>query len=96
MAAIGVFVIVQVAAKDFQEGIPTRLNVSLAISDRINRQNQHKGIELDTPNPLTPDEWRSESVLIGAIAERSFAYGESVDLGTVQGSPVILTVRSKP
>ena len=84
MAFTGVTVNVQVMPHAFQHGIPSELVVSLGIADHINRQQQSEGIVLPLSTTLTPEQWYSKFELKEQAAERSYAIGETVDLGSVQ------------
>ena len=95
MALTGEIVMVQVAPANFEVGIPTRLDVSLAIIDMHNRQSRINGVQLDLPKLLTPDEWRSQFELPELAVERSMLLGETVDLGSIQGTKVKLTLKPK-
>jgi len=94
MASTGVTVMVQVSPRDFQNGNPSTLAVSLAISDSINRQVQSEGVVLPLSTTLTPDEWYSQFELKEQAAERSYSFGETLSLGSVQGEPLSLKVVS--
>ena len=85
---------VQVMPHKFQHGIPSELAVSLIISDLINRKSQSEGIVLPLSTDLTPEELYSKFELKEQAAERSYAIGETVDLGWVQEKPLSLKVIS--
>ena len=94
MAFTGVTVMVQVMPRKFQRGIPSELAVSLIVTDIINRKSQSEGIVLPLSTDLTPEEWYSKFELKEQAAERSYAIGETVDLGWVQEKPLSLKVIS--
>ena len=94
MAFTGVMVNVQVMPQAFQHGIPSELVVSLGIADHINRQQQSEGIVLPLSITLTPEQWYSKFELKEQAAERSYALGETVDLGSVEEKPLCLKVIS--
>lgn len=94
MAYAGVTVVVQVKPHKFQNGIPSELVVSLSISDPINRKSQSEGIILPLSTDLTPEEWYSKFEFKEQAAERSYALGETVELGWVQENTLSLKVTS--
>jgi RNA polymerase sigma factor (sigma-70 family) len=94
MAFTGVTVHVQVMPQEFRNGIPSEFAVFLAISDPINRKQQSQVIVLPLSTNLTPEKWYSNFELKEQAAERSYAIGETVDLGWVQEKPLSLKVVS--
>ncbi len=94
MAFTGVTVNVQVMPQAFQNGIPSELVVSLGIADHINRQQQSEQVVLPLSTNLTPEDWYSKFELKEQAAERSYAIGDTVDLGSVQETPLSLKVIS--
>ena len=94
MVLTGVTVMVQVMPHKFQHGVPSELAVSLIISDLISRKSQSEVIVLPLSTNLTPEEWYAKFELKEQSAERSYAIGETVDLGWVQDKPLSLKVMS--
>lgn len=94
MASTGVTVLVEVMPHNFQRGVPSELAVSLIISDLISRKSQSEDIVLPLSTDLTPEEWYSKFESKEQAAERSYAIGETVDLGWVQDKPLSLKVMS--
>jgi len=95
MAMTGVSTFVQVVPDEFDAGIPTRLRVLLAIVDGHSRQNRVEGVQLPLPKRLTPDEWRAQFAFRELATEQSYLLGETLELGSVQGMKLKLTVKPK-
>jgi len=91
----GVSTLVQVVPDGFDAGIPTRLRVLLAIVDGHSRQNRVEGVHLPLPKSLTRDEWRAQFAFRKLATEQSYLLGETVELGSVQGMKLKLTVKPK-
>jgi len=95
MAMTGVSTFVQVVPDEFDAGIPTRLRVLLAIVDGHSRQNRVEGVQLPLPKRLTPDEWRAQFAFRELATEQSYLLGETLELGSVKGMKLKLTVKPK-
>lgn len=88
-----VLVMVQISPNEFRKGIPAELSINLNITDVHGRQNQSQGVQLSIPESLTPQEWHAQFEVPDPPAERSFAFGETMTLGSVQGKPIELIVK---
>jgi hypothetical protein len=93
MAVTGVIAMVGVSPANFDAGVPSQLNVSLSIVDPLNRRNTTTGLQLPLPNSLSATEWRAQFELSELAVERSVRLGETVNLGTIHGSPLEITVQ---
>jgi hypothetical protein len=93
MAVTGVTAVVMVSPANFNAGVPSQLNVLLSIVDPWNRKSATAGLQLPLPNGISAIEWRAQFELSELTAERSFELGKNVNLGTVQGTALELTIQ---
>lgn len=73
--------------------VALQLKVSLSIVDPLNRKNTNTGLRLPLPNSPSAIEWRAQFELSELAVERSDRGGETVNLGTIHGSPLEITVQ---
>ncbi|MBS0202979.1 MAG: sigma-70 family RNA polymerase sigma factor [Planctomycetes bacterium] len=87
-------VMAMVSPREFQNGIPTQIEISLIIVDAARPITEVEKIQLPVPADISPELWNSELNFHDQEFEKEYPLGETVTLATVQGMPIVLKVAS--
>lgn len=85
-----------VLPKEFERGIPRQMQVVLILVGHSRRQQQVQEFLLPLPEQLSPEEWKAQWDFAWQPPEKNHPLDGTIPLGTIQGSPVTLSVVSLP
>ena len=85
---------VMIAPHDFQKGVPSQMQVTLILVNAANRSQQMKQFLLPLPKDITATEWNEQFHFLDFREESAHLIGEAVQLGIVQGMPLIIKVEA--
>lgn len=84
---------VMIVPDDLQNGIPRQMQVTLILVGP-NRSQQMKQFTLPLPKDITSTEWHAQFQFRDFYEESAHPIGEAVQLGTIQGTPLIVRVET--